>query len=118
MVKPIKTEKQYKNALERIYNLIQKNLKPGSTESDELEVLSILVENYENKNYSIAPPHPIDAVMFRLEQLNIKTSELSKYLGYKSRVSEILSGKRKFSLRMLKNLHQKLGVPASSLLSD
>ena len=56
MVKPIKTEKQYKIALERIYNLIQKNLKPGSTESDELEVLSILVENYENKNYSIAPP--------------------------------------------------------------
>ena len=118
MLKPIKNEKQYEISLNKIYKLLQKNLKPGSKESDELELLSILVENYENKNYQIGNPTPLEAVKFRLEQLGLKTSDLRHYLGYRSRVSEIMSGKRKFSLKMLKVLHNELGVPAESLLSE
>jgi len=118
LIKPIKNKKQYQNALVKIYNLMQKNLKPGSTEADELDVLSILVEAYEKEHYIIESPTALEAVKFRLEQLGMKTSDLRHYLGYRSRVSEIMSGKRKFSLKMLKTLHNKLGVPAESLLAE
>jgi HTH-type transcriptional regulator/antitoxin HigA len=118
MLKPIKNEKQYEEALKKIYNLMQKDLKSGSNQADELEILSILVENYEKEHYTIEAPAPLEAVKFRLEQLGMKTSDLRHYLGYRSRVSEIMSGKRKLSLRMLKVLHNELGVPAESLLSE
>ena len=118
MLKPIKNEKQYEETLVRIYKLMQKDLKPDSKEADELNVLSILVEAYEKEHYHIEAPTPLEAVKFRLEQLGMKTSDLRHYLGYRSRVSEIMSGKRKFSLRMLKILHTELGVPAESLLSE
>jgi HTH-type transcriptional regulator/antitoxin HigA len=118
MLKPIKNEEQYEEALTRIYKLIQKNPKRGSIESDELEILSILVESYEKEKYAIEPPSPLEAVKFRLEQLGMNTSDLRHYLGYRSRVSEVMSGKRKLSLRMMRTLHNKLGVPAESLLSE
>ena len=118
MIKPIKNDMQYEDSLVKIYNLMLKDLKPGSKEADELDVMSILVEAYEKEHYAIEAPTALEAVKFRLEQLGMKTSDLRHYLGYRSRVSEIMSGKRKFSLRMLKTLHNKLGVPAESLLSE
>ena len=116
MIKPIKNKKQYDDALERIYALMQKNLKPNSNEADELEVLSILVEKYEDKNYYIGPPTPIEAIKFRMEQMGLTKKDMVKYLGYRSRVSEIFSGKRQLTLKMIKTLHKKLGVPAETLL--
>lgn len=118
MLKPIKSNEQYQNALEQIYNLMQKDLKEDSPESDELEVLAIIVEKYENENFPIAPPKPLEAVKFRMEQLELKEKDMVRYLGYRSRVSEIFSGKRKLSLKMIKTLHRELGIPASSLLND
>ncbi|MCL5992237.1 MAG: transcriptional regulator [Bacteroidetes bacterium] len=118
MLKPIKSKKQYEKSLERIYILMQKNLKSGSKESDELEILSILVEYYEKDKFIIDAPNPLEAIKFRLEQLDMKMSDLRYYLGYRSRVSEVMSGKRKLSLRMMRTLHHKLGVPAESLLSE
>jgi len=116
MLKPVKTKKQYEDALERIYMLMQKNLKAGSKESDELEVLSLLVKEYENEHYPVPKPNPIEAIRFRLEQMKMTEADLSKVLGYRSRKSEIFSGKRKLSLEMIRKLHKVLNIPAEVLI--
>lgn len=117
MLKPIKTKKEYETALEHIYGLMQKDMKAGSKLSDELEVLSILVEAYEKKHYPIPPPHPLEAIKFRLEQLGLNEKELAALLGGRSRKSEILSGRRKLSLAMIRELHDKLNIPAETLIA-
>jgi HTH-type transcriptional regulator / antitoxin HigA len=118
MLKPIRSKKEYKQALNRVYELMQKNLKAGSREFDELEILSILVDDYESKNFPVELPDPIEAIKFRLEQLNLKPSALVSIIGSKSRTSEILNRKRKLSLSMIRALHQELNIPASSLIAD
>ncbi len=118
MIKPIKNKKQYKDYLSQAYELMQLELRPNSVESDKLELLSILIEQYEKKNYPVDPPHPIEAILFRLDQLNMKKSELTKILGTRSRTSEILSGKRKLSLAMIRRLNEKLNIPAAVLIRD
>ena len=118
MLKPIRSKKEYKFALNRIYDLMQKDLKINSDEYNELDLLSILVENYESKSFPIDLPDPIEAIKFRLEQLNMEPSALISILGSKSRASEILNRKRKLSLSMIRILHNKLKIPASSLISD
>lgn len=118
MIKPIKNKKQYKEYLQNAYELMQLNLKANSEESDKLELLSILIEQYESKHYPIDPPNPIDAILFRLEQQNMKRSELSRILGTRSRASEILSGKRKLSLNMIRLLNEKLNIPAEVLIRE
>ena len=117
MLKPIKTKKDYEAALEHAYALMQKDLKEGSKLSDELEILSVLIEEYENKHYPIPPPHPIEAIKFRIEQGTIDDKELTKLLGGRNRKSEIMSGKRKLSLNMIRELHKKLKIPAESLIN-
>jgi HTH-type transcriptional regulator/antitoxin HigA len=117
MIKPIKTKKQHKEALQLVYTLMQKKLKPGSKLSDELEVLSLLVEAYEKKHYPIPPPHPIEAIKFRLEQMGLDEKKLASLLGGRSRKSEILSGRRKLSLAMIRELHDKLNIPAETLIA-
>lgn len=116
MVRPIKNNKQYDAALVRAYALMQHDLKPDSEDSDELEILSILIKEYENIHYPVPKPNPIEAIKFRLEQLNMTESELSDVLGYRSRKSEILSGKRKLSLEMIRRLVEKLNIPAEVLI--
>lgn len=117
MLKPIKTKKEYEAALSRVYELMQKKLKANSKQSNELEVLSILVETYENEHYPIPPPHPIEAIKFRLDQMGIDEKELTRILGGRSRKSEILSGRRKLSLSMIRELHEKLKIPAETLIA-
>jgi HTH-type transcriptional regulator / antitoxin HigA len=118
MLKPIRSKKEYKSALNRIYDLMQKELKVNSVEYNELDVLSILVESYESKAFPINLPDPIEAIKFRLEQLNMEPSALVSILGSKSRASEILNRKRKLSLAMIRLIHNKLNIPASSLISE
>ena len=118
MLKPIRTKKEYKAALERVYELMQKELKINSEEYNELDVLSILVEDYESKNFPIKLPDPVEAIKFRMDQLNLNSSDLAAILGSKSRASEILNRKRKLSLSMIRTLHDKLKIPASSLISN
>jgi HTH-type transcriptional regulator/antitoxin HigA len=117
MLKVIKNEQEYEDALSRVSMLMQMDLDEDSDESNELDILSILVEHYEDKHYPIAVPNPIDAILFRLDQLGAEKSELSRILGTRSRQSEILSGKRKLSLDMIRKLHAVLHIPAESLIA-
>ncbi len=116
MLRVIKTEDEYENALARAYDLIQEHVEEGGDKCDELELLTLLVEHYEKEHYPISAPSPIEAIKFRLERLNKPVSELSEILGARSRQSEILSGKRKLSLAMIRKLHHVLGIPAESLI--
>ncbi len=117
MLRPIRTKKDHEAALERAYELMQKDIKEGSKLYDELEILSILIERYEDKHYPIPPPHPIEAIKFQVEQGAIDDKELTKLLGGRSRKSEIMSGKRKLSLNMIRALHKALKIPAESLIN-
>lgn len=116
MLKPIKNNRQYEDALARVYTLMQKDLRPDSKDSDELEILSILIKEYENKHFPMPAPNPIEAIKFRLDQMNISEADLSDILGYRSRKSEILSGKRKLSLAMIRKLNEALHIPAEVLI--
>lgn len=116
MLKPIKTEEQYNDALVRVYELMQTDIKEGSPVSDELEVLSILIKEYELVQHPIPSPKPLDAIKFRLDQMGISEKELGDILGYRSRKSEILSGKRKLSLAMIRKLNEVLQIPAQVLI--
>lgn len=114
-IKPIKTTANYKAALLRIEQLW--GAKENTPEGDEFEVLFTLVEAYEEKHYPVPPPDPIEAIKFRLDQGEIEEKELTKILGGRSRKSEILSGKRKLSLNMIRALHEKLNISAESLIA-
>lgn len=116
MLKPVKTKKDYETALERCFQLMQKDIKANSKIADELEVLSILVKNYEEKHYPVPPPNPIAAIKFQLEQKGLDEKELNKLLGGRSRKSEILSGRRKLSLNMIRTLRHKLNISADILI--
>lgn len=115
-IKPIKTKKDYqaaKNRLEVIFDA-----KPGTPEGDELEVLGILIDKYEQEQYPIGYPDPIEAIKFRMEQLGYNQNDLAKVVGLKSRASEILSKKRKLTLEMIRQLHQALGIPTDVLIQS
>jgi HTH-type transcriptional regulator/antitoxin HigA len=115
-IKAIKTEEDYNQALKRLEKIFHAPM--GTKEGDEAEVLSILIEKYEDENYPIEAPDPIEAILFRMEQMDMTKKDLEDILGYKSRVSEIFSKKRKLNLKMIRNLHNKLNIPYESLISD
>ncbi|MFN4256495.1 MAG: type II toxin-antitoxin system HigA family antitoxin [Saprospiraceae bacterium] len=115
MLKPVKTEADYEAALERVYALVQLDLEPGTTLGNELEILSLLVKDYEKTRYPVPKPSPIAAIKFRLEQMNLSETELNRLLG-RNRKSEILSGKRKLSLPMIRVLNRELKIPADVLI--
>lgn len=111
----IKTESQYQAALERIDGLF--DITPDSKEFDEVELLVTLVDLYEQKNFPIDAPDPIEAIKFRMEQMELKRVDLVQFFGTKSRVSEILNRQRKLTVEMMRKLHKDFGIPAASLLS-
>ena len=115
-IKAIKTEEDYKQALSRFEEIFHA---PSDTkEGDEAEVLSILIEKYEDEHYPIEAPDPIEAIKFRMEQMDMKKKDLAEIIGYKSRVTEVLTRKRKLTLKMIRNLHEKLNIPYESLLTE
>lgn len=113
-LKPIKTKKDYQQALQRLEVIF--DAKKCSSQGDELEILSILIDQYENQHFPIDLPDPIEAIKFRMEQLGYNQTDLAKVVGLKSRASEILSGKRKLSLEMIRQLHEKLNIPTDVLI--
>ncbi len=115
-IRPIKNEEDYAQALEYIENLI--DAKPNTPQMDELEVLTTLVEAYEEQHYKIEAPDPIEAIKFRMEQEGLKQKDLVTIVGSKSRVSEILNRKRKLTIEMIRNLHKQLHIPVESLFLD
>lgn len=114
-IKPIRTEKDYQNALKRIDNLMNAEL--GSPKGDELEILAILVEKYEEEKFPIDAPDPISAIRFRLEQLGMEQADFARIVGA-NRASEILSGQRAISLSLVKKIHHELRIPYENLLGD
>jgi len=113
-IKPIKTEQDYQDALNRLDVIF--DAKAGTTEGDELEILGLLIDDYENKHFPIDLPDPIEAIKFRMEQLGYTQNDLSKILGQKSRASEILNKKRKLSLEMIRKLNLILNIPTNVLI--
>ncbi|MEI6049244.1 MAG: helix-turn-helix domain-containing protein [Bacteroidota bacterium] len=118
--KIIKTEQEYNETCERIYSLIhssENSIEPNSPEGEELDLLSLLVEKYEQEHYPVEAPNPIEAIKFRMEQMNLKQADIAPLLGGKTRVSEVLNGKRALTLRMITLLNRYLGVPLESLVA-
>ncbi|MFC2110909.1 type II toxin-antitoxin system HigA family antitoxin [Bacteroidota bacterium] len=115
-IKAIKTEDDYNKALNRLEEIFDAPV--NSPEGDEAEILTILIENFEEEYYPIVAPDPIEAIRFRMEQMNMNKKDLAEVIGYKSRVSEIFSKKRKLSLNMIRKLHKKLRIPYDSLMTE
>jgi HTH-type transcriptional regulator/antitoxin HigA len=114
-ITPIRNEKGLQRVLMRIDEII--DAKKGTAEYDELDVLSTLVEAYENQHHQIDPPDPIEAIKFRMEQQGLRSVDLAPIMGGKNRVSEVLSRKRPLSLKMIRSLHQSLNIPYESLMN-
>src|SRR5210317_258926 len=115
-LKPIKTEADYRAALKRLEEIF--DAKIGTPESDELEILGLMVDNYENKHYPIEAPDPIEAIKIRMEEMHLKQIDLINEIGGKSRVSEILNRKRKLTVDMIRNLTKKLNLSPGLLIVD
>ena len=115
-IKPIKTKKDYQQALNRLEIIF--DARKGTAEGDELEVLGILIDKYENERFPIGFPDPIEAIKFRMEQMGYNQADLAKVVGLKSRASEILSKKRKLSLDMIRQLHERLNTPTDVLIQS
>lgn len=115
-IKPIKSEQDYQESIERLETLF--DAKKGSPEGDELEILGILIDQYEKEQFPIDLPDPVEAIKFRMEQLDYNQSDLAKIVGLKSRASEILNKKRKLSLEMIRQLHENLNIPTGVLIQS
>ena len=115
-LKPIKNEREYDLALNRVDELMDISPAIGTTQSDELEVLVMLVEKYEEKHWYIAEPDPIEAIKIRMEQMHLKQKDLVPYIGNKSKVSEVLNRKVALSLSMISKLATGLQLPLEALI--
>ena len=114
--KVIKTEAEYNKALKRFDQIF--DAKPGTIEGDEFELLSLLIDNYEKEHFAIDLPDPIEAIKFRMEQLNYRPKDLAKVIGFRSRVTEILNKKRKLSLDMIRHLNKDLHISTDVLIQE
>ena len=113
-IKVIKTETDYQKALTRLEMIF--DAKRGSVEGDELEVLGLLIDQYEKEHFPIDMPDPIEAIRFRMEQFGYSQKDLADIIGLKSHASEIINRKRKLSLGMIRQLHRKLNIPTDVLI--
>jgi len=116
MIRAIKTDADYEAALARVEEIFDSE--PGSPEFDELEVWGTLVGAFEDENHPVPPPTPLEAIEFAMDQKGLKQKDIVPFIGSKSKVSEVLAGKRKLSLKMIRALHEGLGIPADTLLRE
>ncbi len=116
LIKPIKNETEYQNALKRLEVIF--DAPAGSKESDEADVLGLLIDDYENRHHPIETPDPIEAIKIRMEEMHLKQVDLVNEIGGKSRVSEILNRKRKLTVEMIRNLNKRLNLSPELLISD
>ena len=115
-IKLIKTDNDYQEALTRMDEIF--DALEGSPESDEADILALLIDDYENQYYPIEAPDPIEAIKIRMEEMDLKQKDLAPELGGKNRVSEILNRKRKLTVEMIRKLADKLKLSASILIQD
>jgi len=116
IIKPVRNKKDYADALEKLSALM--DAEEGTLDADERDVLSILIEKYEQEHFPIPKPSPVEAIKFRMEQAGLTQNELIPYIGSRSKVSEVLSGKKDLTLKMIRALHNHLGIPAEVLIRD
>ncbi|MDO9613605.1 MAG: transcriptional regulator [Bacteroidota bacterium] len=114
--KVLKTEEEYSQALIRLEVIF--DAEPGTKEGDELDLLSLLIDNYEKNHYPIDLPDPIEAIKFRMEQMNYKPKDLADVIGFRSRVTEILGKKRKLSLDMIRKINKKMHISTEVLIQE
>jgi len=117
-LKPIKNELEYDKVLDRVDELMELNPKEETKESDELEILVLLIEKYEEMAWKISAPDPVEAIKYRMEELNLKQKDLIPLIGNKSKVSEVLNRKIELSLRMIRNLSKALHIPLDVLIQE
>lgn len=115
-IKPIKTETDYRKALERLDEIFDSKI--GTIESDEAEILALLIDEYEKKKYPIEAPDPIEAIKIRMEEMQLKQVDLIEAIGGKSRVSEVLNRKRKLTVEMIRKLTRRLNLSSDILIND
>jgi HTH-type transcriptional regulator/antitoxin HigA len=115
-IKPVKSETDYRLALKRLEEIFDAPV--GTSESDEADILGLMVDEYEKRHYPIEAPDPIEAIKIRMEELQLKQVDLTDAIGGKSRVSEILNRKRKLTLEMIRNLTKRLGLSPDLLIRD
>ncbi len=116
-IKPIKTDEDYALALAQLAELIEQDPSPESAAADHLEVLGTLVQVYEAEHHALPSPDPIEAIKFRMEQGQLNVRDLEPMIGKSNRVYEVLSRQRPLTLRMIRNLHQGLGISAAVLIA-
>lgn len=116
LLKPINNEKEYDDALARVDELMELNPDIGTNESNELEILVLLIEKYEEQHWAISIADPIEAIKYRMQEMNLKQNDLIPYVGNKSKVSEVLNRKIALSLTMIRNLSQALKLPLEILI--
>ena len=114
-IRPIKTEQQYFEALEQLELIF--DAKENTPEGDEAEILSLLIDTFENKHYQIEAPDPIEAIRIRMEEMNLKQKDMVEIIGSKSKTSEVLNRKKRLTLDMVRNLQEKLNLSASLLIT-
>ncbi len=114
--KVIKSEPEYKKALERTISIF--HAEPGDIEFEELELLLVLVKDYEDKNVIIPELNPIEVIKLKMEEKGLQAKDLEQIIGSKGHVSLVLSGKRELTLKMAKSLHKFLGIPSDIFLSE
>ena len=117
-LKPIRSETDYAAALQAVAPYFDHEPQPGSDEADQFEVLLLLIEHYEASHYPIAPPDPVEAIRFRMEQAGLTPKDLEPMIGRLNRVYEVLTRKRPLTLPMIRRLHTGLGIPAESLIGE
>ncbi len=115
-IKLIKTEEDYQKALKRLEKVF--DAKTGSTESDEADILGLMIDEYEKKHYHIDAPDPIEAIKIRMEEMQLKQVDLADVIGGKNRVSEVLNRKRKLTVEMIRNLTIRLKLSPGLLIQD
>ncbi|MCO5950168.1 helix-turn-helix domain-containing protein [Mucilaginibacter flavidus] len=115
-LKIVKTKKDYEKSLERFEEIFQ--AKNGSAESDEADVLALLIKEYEDKHFVIDVPNPIEAIKYRMEQQGLTNKDLAQILGFKSRVSDIFKKNRKLNLGMVRKLYHELNIPLETLVRE
>jgi len=116
MIKPIKTEADYRAALKEIERIF--DAAPGTRDGDRLDVLTTLVEAYEEKHFRIPLPDPIEAILYYIDTRGFTRRDLERYIGSRARVSEVLNRKRPLTMEMIRNLHEGLGIPAEVLIQS
>jgi HTH-type transcriptional regulator/antitoxin HigA len=116
MARVIHNDTEHRETLAELNRLLVLDPEDGTPEADELDLLALVVETYERERYPIARPDPVDAIRFRMDQAGLSQRDLVPYMGSKSRVSEVLAGKRPLTLTMIRALNEGLGIPAEVLL--